>query len=145
MTGKYIIPFSFSVLLFLLCLTDDPADGYNQVLDVKRLLNKGIEPLPDGLRAVRVPRHCNEGDLRVALLHFLEERPSVHAGQPEVAQDQIGQFPLQHAKRLPAVLYDNKDVAFPRQGMGNQPCHQGVIFDQENTGNLPACALFRLF
>ena len=118
---------------------DDPANGYNQVPDVKRLLNIGIEPLPDGLLAVRVPRHCNEGNLRVARLHFLEKRPSVHAGQPKVAQDQIGQFPFQHPKRLPAVRYDNKDVAFLRQGMGNQPCHQGVIFDQENTGNLPAC------
>ena len=70
-------PLSFSVLLFLFCLTDDPADGYNQVPDVKRLLNIGIEPLPDGLLAVRVPRHCNEGNLRVARLHFLEERPSL--------------------------------------------------------------------
>ena len=124
-----------AVLRFELAVAQRVADDEDGLLERQRLLDEVVRAELDRLDRrldVAVAGDHDDDGVGAALAQTLQRREAVHAGQPDVEDDEVDRPARQPVQTLLAARHRLDDVPFVLEDTGQRRPHAGFVVNQKN-------------
>ena len=124
-----------AVLRFELAVAQRVADDEDGLLERQRLLDEVVRAELDRLDRrldVAVAGDHDDDGVGAALAQALQRREAVHAGQPDVEDDEVDRPARQPVEAVLAARHRFDDVAFVLEDTGQRRPHAGFVVNEKD-------------